>query len=492
MNDSKSYKQIFKNTAFLGSVQVVSALINMVRAKVIALILGPAGFGVLNLFTSSLATVINFCGFGLNFSAIRDLSQAKESNDKSRLSAVRLVFNRWVLLSAIFGALVVVSISGLLSKFTFGSIEHNQSYLILSLYVLLITLNNGFIAYLQGIRELKKMAKANIIGSAVGVLVSLPLYYYFGIQGIALGLTFSALSSVIVSWKIKRTVKLPSVEVSWRTTFYDGAKMAKLGLLLVASTLIGSITIYCINAFIQYQGSVEDVGLFQAGLSLSNQYVGIVLAAMASDYFPRLAAVHTDNVKIRGLANQQAEIALLVSTPLILILILLMPVAIRILFSADFIVISTFTRLVAVGMIWKIASFSMGYIAFAKGDKRVFFWLEGVYGNLLQLGLNCGIYYYFGLNGLGISFILMYILYFGSVYFVASKFYSFSFDLVFWRIFGLSVLLSVILFFVSEYMSGWTMILSGFILCVLSIIFSVKELDRRTGFLVKVKSYLKR
>lgn len=487
MSEQKSYKQIFKNTAFLGSVQIVSALINMIRAKAIALILGPVGFGFLNLYTSSIAVIINLFGFGLNFSAIRDFSLAKEDGNDENIAKIKLVFKRWLLFSALLGAIVVVVVSGYLSVWSFGDSEHTVSYVILSIYVLFITINNGLIAYFQGIRELKKMARANIIGSFLGVIISLPLYYYFGNKGIAWGLAVSALCSFAVSFFISKSISLPKIIVGWHETYSIGSNMAKLGLLMVVSTLLGSLSVYGVNTFIQRVGSIADVGLFQAGLSLSNQFVGLVLAAMASDYFPRLAGIHTDNNKVKELANQQLEISLLIATPLILGLMFLMPVAIRILFSKEFLVIEQFTRIIVTGMMWKVASFPMGYIPFAKGAKRVFFWLEGVYGNLLQLVLNCSAYYFWGLKGLGISFLLIYFVYFVSIFLVTHKLYGFTLEKRNIKIVLISVVFSGGLLFFSIFLSGWIFYILGAVVCLVSVMFSITELNKQLCFIDKIR-----
>jgi O-antigen/teichoic acid export membrane protein len=490
MSDSKSYTQIFKTTAFLGSVQVVSALINMIRAKIIALILGPVGFGFLNLYTSSIAIIINLFGFGLNFSAIRDFSLAKESHKIHNISKIKLIFNRWLLFSALLGTIAIILLSAFMSNWSFGNTEHVNSYIILSFYVFFITINNGFIAFFQGIRELRKMAKANIVGSLLGVIVSLPLYYYLGYGGIAWGLAASALCSFAVSFVINKSIFFPKVIVGWQESFLTGSNMAKLGVLMVISTLLGSITVFGVNTFIQRTGSISDVGLFQAGLGLSNQFVGLVLSAMASDYFPRLAGIHTDNRKVKELANQQLEISLLIATPLILGLIFLMPLAIRILYSKEFLVIDSFTRIIAVGMIWKVASFPMGYIPFAKGAKWVFFWLEGVYGNMLQLGLNCSAYYLWGLKGLGISFLLIYFIYFISIFLVTSKLYAFSLNRRSLKIVFISIIFSAIMLATTELISGLMLYLIGSTVCILSIIFSVVELDKQMRFINKIEEII--
>ena len=58
-NDN-SYRSILRGTSFFGGVQVFQVLINLVRGKLVAMLLGPAGMGVSALFVSSSNTIQRF------------------------------------------------------------------------------------------------------------------------------------------------------------------------------------------------------------------------------------------------------------------------------------------------------------------------------------------------------------------------------------------------------------------------------------------------
>ena len=74
MQDSKSsYRSIFKATSLFGGVQVYQILIQIIKSKIIAVLLGPAGVGVIGLFQSGLDLVKNLTSMGLASSAVRAL-----------------------------------------------------------------------------------------------------------------------------------------------------------------------------------------------------------------------------------------------------------------------------------------------------------------------------------------------------------------------------------------------------------------------------------
>ncbi|MCH5719957.1 MATE family efflux transporter [Niabella hibiscisoli] len=167
---------------------------------------------------------------------------------------------------------------------------------------------------------------------------------------------------------------------------------------------------------------------FQGANSITNQYLGLVFTAMAADYFPKLSAVVNDVPTRNSFINSQFEIVILIVAPIASCMIALAPFVVQLLLSKTFIAVVPIVIAMAFGVLLKAASYPLGYISFAKGDKRLFFWLEGVLGNGLQLLINILFYNLFGLQGLGYSFILIYTLYFIIITIVAKKRYGFVFQ----------------------------------------------------------------
>ena len=52
-SDSNSYRSILRGMSAFGSVQVFQIIINVVRGKCVALLLGPEGMGITQLLSSS-------------------------------------------------------------------------------------------------------------------------------------------------------------------------------------------------------------------------------------------------------------------------------------------------------------------------------------------------------------------------------------------------------------------------------------------------------
>jgi O-antigen/teichoic acid export membrane protein len=89
------------------------------------------------------------------------------------------------------GAVVTFILSPWLSHLTFGNKEYTAAFMWLSVTLLFNQLTSGQDVLLQGMRKLKYLAKANMLGSFVGLVISAPLYYYYRIDGIVPAIIFS-------------------------------------------------------------------------------------------------------------------------------------------------------------------------------------------------------------------------------------------------------------------------------------------------------------
>ena len=85
------------------------------------------------------------------------------------------------------------------------------------------------------------------------------------------------------------------------------------------------------------------MGYYAAGILIINAYVGMIFNAMATDYFPRLSAINKDNNAIQKVVNEQAEIAILLITPIITLFLLFKELIIQILYTPSFLVITGFS-----------------------------------------------------------------------------------------------------------------------------------------------------
>lgn len=478
IESQKSYRQIFKATSLFGGVQAFNIVISVIRSKFVAVLLGPAGMGIVGLLTSTTGFVSALTNFGLGTSAVKNVAAASATGDEARVSKIVTVLRRLVWITGCLGMILTAALSPWLSQLTFGNKDYTVAFIWISVTLLFQQLSSGQMVVLQGLRKLNYLARANVTGSVIGLIIAVPVYYKWRIDGIVPVIIISSLASMLLSWYFARKVGAKSVKVSKEETIAEGKEMLKMGFLISLSGLITTAVSYLVRIYISNTGGVEQVGLYTAGFAIIGTYVGMVFTAMGTDYYPRLSAVANNNTKSQELINQQAEVAILILAPILAVFLVFINWLVILLYSTKFLAVNEMIHWAALGMYFKAASWSIAFILLAKGTARLFFWNE-LLANLYILVFNVVGYKIAGLEGLGISFMAAYFLYLIQVYFLARIKYSFSFNHIFYKVAGFQFLLGLLCFAIMRSLSSpWSHIL-GSVIIAISVMFSFRELDKR-------------
>ncbi len=484
------YRKVFKATGVFGGAQVFLILINILRAKAIALLLGTQGFGIYNLFLSPITLISQISGLGIPFSAVRDISYAHASNNRELLSKTVISFRRLVWLTGALGALTIIILSTQLSQWTFKANDRSFEFILASAVIFFTAVSSGQLAFLRGIRRIKDAAIATVLSHFFGLIASLPFYFFLGNEGIVPSLVIGAVATLIVSYLFARRIKLEPTSITWKDSFLLGLDMIKIGFLVTISGIVTQAIGWGIYLFISRIGGLSEVGLYAAGWSMTNQYTGMVFSAMGADYLPRLAAIKDDNKKISEVANQQSEIALLILCPAMILFLSILPIAIKILFTSEFLTIIVFVRWMLLGMMLKTVSWVLGFLVLGKGDSKIFLYTEvGI--KFVSLPSYLAGYYFFGLEGVGIAFCIVYIAYLLLMSIVCIRCYDFKFSHEHIKVFANSLLFTIMAF-IPLYVWGFPVAYgSGIAVFLISSIYSLYELNKKIdifSYLMKIKN----
>ena len=130
---------------------------------------------------------------------------------------------------------------------------------------------------------------------------------------------------------------------------------------------------YLVRILVTRHLGIEAAGLYQAAWAIGGLYTGLVLHAMAADFYPRLTAVASDNSECNRIVNEQATVSLLLAGPGVLATMTLAPLVISILYSAEFAGAVDLLRWLCLGVSLRVISWPLSFILVAKGDRMRFF-----------------------------------------------------------------------------------------------------------------------
>ena len=171
--------------------------------------------------------------------------------------------------------------------------------------------------FLQGLGRIKVLAKSSVWGAVTALLLSLPMYYFWRIEGIVPSLILVALTSLIFTWIYSRRVPVRAAKLSAGETWNIGKPMAMLGIYMTISGFITTLLNYLFIAWLNSHSGMADVGYYTSGYTLITRYVGLVFTAMGTEYYPRLAAIADDRKLVGEQVSRQAEASLIILLPVV-------------------------------------------------------------------------------------------------------------------------------------------------------------------------------
>lgn len=418
--EEKSYFQIIKSSALIGGSSMANIALGIVRTKAMALLLGPSGIGLLGLYGSVADLARGIAGMGINGSGVRQIAEAVGTGDDDRIARTVITLRRVSLVLGLVGALLLVGFKNQISRITFGDGSHTLQIALLGLVVLFGAVSSGQGALLLGMRRVADMARLTVLGAFYGTVFSVLVVYFYGENGVVPSLICTAFMAMAMSWWYSRKISVSHVPMQVAVVIGEASALLKLGVVFMASGLMSMGAAYLVQVFVLRHLGTDQVGFYQAAWAIGGLYVGFILQAMGADFFPRLTAVSRDNDHCNRLVNEQAEVSILLAGPGIIATLTLAPFVIHLFYSAEFEPAVEVLRWICLGMMLRVASWPVGFVLLAKGERNLFFWSE-LASWLFYVASVVVCIKWFGLIGTGVAFFALYIFYAIVIYFVARR-----------------------------------------------------------------------
>ena len=421
MSEGNSYRQILRSSSIIGGASVINIVIGLVRMKAVAVLLGPAGVGLIGLLQSlmSAASAVSALGFGTV--GTRQIAEAVGRDDDAAIAAARRALFWGTLGLAVAGATVFWCLRDVLAVRVLGNAAHGPAVGWLAVGVALTVAAGSQGALLNGLRRIGDIARVSVWSALLSTVVGVAALWRWGEGGVLVFVLAGPLASFVLGhWYVSRLPRiqgprtpLPELAAQWKT-------LATLGAAFMVAGLAATVGQLLVRVLIQHELGTAALGQFQAAWAISMTYIGFVLGAMGTDYYPRLTAAMKDGAAVNRLVNEQTEVALLLAGPVFIAMLGLAPWVIHLLYSREFAEAASVLRWQVLGDILKVASWPLGFVILAAGAGRTFMLTESlaiaVFVLLTWLGMPL-----LGIEASGIAFVVMYLVHLPLVFVLARK-----------------------------------------------------------------------
>lgn len=477
MTNRKSYTQILKSTGIFGGSQIFTILIGVIRNKILAVLLGTAGVGLISVYQSTLDLVKSISSLGIETTGVREIAAVcDDSGERDELRYIISIIDRWALIFALLGASICLLFCYPISMWVFGNSSHSFQFALLSVCMFFTILAAGQAVVLQGLRKISYMVKSSIVWNVCGLVLSLPLYYFYRLDGIVPVFIVVSIAMYLSAYFYRRKIEIQPVVISFDQFKRKGISVLRIGLFIVLASILTTLSFFLVRTFLTKNTGLEAVGLFQAAWTITNVYLMLILKSMGSDFYPRLCTIINDNTKTRLLINEQTYIVLVIAVPMIVLLLLCSKIVLSLLYSPEFEGASTILDWQILGTFFKVLSWPLGFILLAKGKGLIYFLSEALF-LMVYLGAIYCLYPVCGFESVGISYLIAYFLYLPVVFLLGCKLSKFQWTIDNIKIGFVSLILVLLAFSIIKYIPNYSIIVGG-LLFVVSVSYSLYNLNK--------------
>jgi PST family polysaccharide transporter len=327
------------------SATLIVGVLGVVRTKVLAVGLDPAGLGLYGQVLTMLTALSAGAGLGLGLGTTRIVAQSRERGDERGLKDALEVS---VAIPLAFGSLLAVLIAGLSGVLAPLLLDDDRALLIAlgALAVPLVAIQGPLVHSLQGFRDVRGAQGANVffgvaltVASVVGVLVG-------DLDGAVLALAVGNLAyALALGWRLRSLVNIAGLRFRLR----DGLRVARLREPLIQTMLgIGFASLFVgvastvgdlvVRTLVLREEGADAAGIFSALQLISVQLIGVVVVSIVFLSFTAISEAHAadDQALVRRTLDDTVRLALLLVLPVLMVLGVFREDVVRLFLSSEF------------------------------------------------------------------------------------------------------------------------------------------------------------
>lgn len=396
-------------TSFLNGIAVlVRVTCSLVMNKILAVYIGPAGYAVIGQFQNVVSIISNLAG-SLLASGVTKIT-AQHFDDVTKQYAVWRTAVRYSLGASLVAGITLVIFKDSLSKWLLPQSDMSSVFVWLALSLPALTLNNLLLAAINGKKEISIYVISNIVGSLLGLMITVVSVSFYGLYGALVAFTINPAVVLLATGMLVRR------RIWFKSKFFWGLidkpalkELSGFGLMGVVSALSGPTVFILIRDHLKDNFGLTEAGYWQATTKISDTYLMLVITTLSVYYLPRLG-------EIRRADELRAEIVKVykVVMPLVIVgaagIYLFRDFIIHMLFTPEFLAMRDLMPLQLLGDTIKIGAWILSFVLAGRSMVKPFIVTEVLF-SISYFLLVVMLTHFWGLKGVVTSYAINYGLY---------------------------------------------------------------------------------
>jgi enterobacterial common antigen flippase len=353
-------KALLRSVFLIGLSTVATTAVSVVRNKMLAVVLGPAGVGLFAQMFGLQTMAAGIMPLGMQTGALRFIALYRVSDPKRLTSFVATSARMFLWLSLAATALCFVGI-GPISVWATGNPAYRVMMIAPILGIPFLVQQTTWLQFVQAGLDVRSYSRALMITSVAGLAVLAPLVLIWGLKGASVHLfVFAVLGYLVARWTADRAMG-PAMRREIDQAPFDRKAVGMLWRFGAANFVPFVLTLafpFVLRAQIVQDCGLTRNGIYQALFAISMQYLAIPLNAMTAYSFPRISQLK-ELADINLEVNNATRVSVLFSAAGILAILLSRDLVIHLLFSDRFLGALALFPVQLVGDLIKSVSFAI-------------------------------------------------------------------------------------------------------------------------------------
>jgi len=363
----------------------IRLVLGFLSIKVTAVFLGAAGIALVGQAGNFISLLQGLLVNAIQTAVVKMTAERKDEHQEQSRQLWGTAIRLSTFLGVIVGVLVMLAHRPL-SVWLFGREDLWPVVGLIGVILPIAMLYQVLNGVLTGLSQFRLIAFTNIGTAVLGAVVFIGLSYRFGLLGGLVGSTLSAgigLIVVLAVARLSRAFQFTNLLPRWQSdlipsifAFYPmllvHAATAPLTQLLVRDALIGSV-------------GVNQAGLWQAGLRLSDMYTQVLLTALSMYSLPTLSGIKEPTRFRRELFGMVVKMGAITAS-LALAIFVCRDLILQVVFTTEFLPVRELMGFQLVGDVLNMAAWPMRSALMAQGRRKTYMSVEASAG-IAQVGL---------------------------------------------------------------------------------------------------------
>lgn len=311
----------------------------LIRVKISAVFLEPAGVGIVSQVTSFRTLLSQFVNLGVGSGVTKYVAEYSSKRDGQSLERLLQTVVSGFLITGVIVLVVCLAFAPRFADWALADGSLGLLIVLVGIAVPLAAQVEVISRCLQGMLKIREMVILGIIGSMLGLIITIPLIILAGVTGAILSIALSALLSFIIGQFYLQRVVLTEHHIHLRFTLPDkepSIKLLRFGGANSVMVVSNTLTLLAIRSMIISRLGATSNGLYQVAFGLSNQYLSLITAALWTYGMPKIATILDDPAGTNKVKNDALRLSFLIFTPLIVLILVFRDIWIPILYSRAF------------------------------------------------------------------------------------------------------------------------------------------------------------